>query len=87
MKHFAAQVDNSFEAAMEKLTRHYGEFEPEEQVARKIQEVASLDSGNTKEIRELEDYLRSAIGIFGRKLVRSYVINIIVKFSEPLRRE
>lgn len=33
VKDFAAQVENSFEAAIEKLNRHYGEFNAEEQMA------------------------------------------------------
>lgn len=43
VKDFAAQVENSFEVAMERLTRFYGEFEPEEQLYLKISEVGSLE--------------------------------------------
>lgn len=84
---FAAQFENSFEAAIEKLSRHYGEYEPDEQLFTRIATIQEISSGSTNEMRDLEDYLRSAIGIYGRKLVRSLVIPIVVKFTEPLRKE
>lgn len=87
VKGFAAQIDNSYEAAVEKLGRWYGEFESERADVQTNWENNRVGSANTQEMRELEDYLRSAIGIFGRKLVRNLVISIVAKFTEPLRKE